>query len=93
MKIITKLGVVKIILLFTLITQKSMAQNKPLGDSLWTLVFQDEFNGTSVDGNKWAGSFPWNQITKSRFTLYNWNTFTTDTISNDNFLAYTTRFF
>jgi hypothetical protein len=90
MKIFTKLGVAKIVLLLTLITTKNIAQPKPLGDSLWTLVFSDEFNGTSVDGNKWISTFPWNQATSSRFTVYNWNTFTTDTISNDNYLAYRT---
>lgn len=93
MRININLIVGKFLLLLILFTQKNIAQNKPFGDSLWTLAFSDEFNGTSVDANKWVGSLPWNQVGPSKVVVYNWNTFTFDTISNENYLAYTTRFF
>src|SRR3989344_2266118 len=82
----------KMILVFILLVGglNTRAQPKPLGDSLWTLVFSDEFTGSSVNSSKWMSTFPWNQPSASRFTVYNWNTFTTDTISNDNYLAYRT---
>ncbi|MDQ2086826.1 glycoside hydrolase family 16 protein [Herbivorax sp. ANBcel31] len=31
----------------------------PHGDSSWELVFSDEFEGTSLDTNKWSYNYPW----------------------------------
>lgn len=75
------------ILFIVLLSQKTFSQ-KPFGDSLWTLVFSDEFSGSSIDPTKWYSNWPNNQT--SSYIYYNWNTNKNDTVSHKNQKPYET---
>lgn len=71
-----------------LISPSIFSQAKPFGDSLWTLVFSDEFSGTSVDASKWNSNWMTNQ--QSSYVYDNWNTGLKDTVSHKNQKPYET---
>lgn len=80
-----------IVLLSMALLSNQVIGQKPFGDSLWTMVFNDEFNGTTVDNTKWYSNWLANQTTF--YVYYNWNTHTYDTISNRNLKPYETENF
>lgn len=52
-------------------TPPPSTQPMPVGVSgSWKLIFDDEFNGSSLDGSKWITGFPWGQTSTTTPLLY-----------------------
>lgn len=80
-----------LVFVFIILLSNKIISQKPFGDSLWTMVFNDEFTGTTVDNTKWLSNWPTNQ--NSSYVYYNYLTHTYDTISHKNIKAYETENF